>query len=429
MARARQKVSRQQIRGVAMLIAIVSIAVLTVVATEFAYNSRVDLQLAANARDELKAQYLAKSGIGVTRLLLRFQRQLNKLPIPNLTGLLGGLTGGTGAAGASAANPLGGGGTMSIQLWKMAHVDCHLIRGMANGGEDLGEDKLPEAPKEEELGEGGFGRFDGCFDTQITDEEEKLNLNKLDATSNSSRPVATRLLDLVSDKRFEFLFEKEDSHHVKADPRDTVVALRDWIDEDDVQSTINPALTGDPFTRGFADESSLYEKYVPRYRPKNARFDTLDELYRVYGVNDAWMAAFKDRLTVYPDINSNLNINTDDPVLLQMAILSVADPIRVDARLRDPVFIDGIIQKIRAAKLMPLLGMSVNDFISLVELAGVPINSTLKQQTSSNLRPIEDKSNTFRIRVTGEAGAVQKTLTAVVRLDDGLGKLVYWKEE
>ena len=59
-----------------MLIVVVAIAVLTAVATEFAYNSRVDLQLAANQRDEVRAYFLARSGIGLSRLLLRFQKQL-----------------------------------------------------------------------------------------------------------------------------------------------------------------------------------------------------------------------------------------------------------------------------------------------------------------------------------------------------------------
>jgi general secretion pathway protein K len=44
-------------------------------------------------------------------------------------------------------------------------------------------------------------------------------------------------------------------------------------------------------------------------------------------------------------------------------------------------------------------------------------------------RFLGDKSTTFTIKSVGEAGSVQKTLTAVIRLDDGLGKLVYWREE
>ncbi|HXN40481.1 MAG TPA: type II secretion system minor pseudopilin GspK, partial [Myxococcaceae bacterium] len=81
--RARGASSRSQ-RGVAMIIAVVAIAILTVVATEFAYNSRVDLQMATNQRDEIRAYYLARSGIGLSRLLLRFQKQLDGIQIPGL---------------------------------------------------------------------------------------------------------------------------------------------------------------------------------------------------------------------------------------------------------------------------------------------------------------------------------------------------------
>jgi general secretion pathway protein K len=33
------------------------------------------------------------------------------------------------------------------------------------------------------------------------------------------------------------------------------------------------------------------------------------------------------------------------------------------------------------------------------------------------------------VSVVGEAGDVQKTITAVIRLDDQLGRLVYWRED
>src|SRR5436305_2036024 len=90
--RARVRVSGARLqRGVALLIAIISIAVLTAVAVDFAYNSRVDLQLAANQRDEVRAYYMAKSGIGLSRLLLKFQKQIDSRPIPGLGGGLGGM--------------------------------------------------------------------------------------------------------------------------------------------------------------------------------------------------------------------------------------------------------------------------------------------------------------------------------------------------
>src|SRR6185369_5627019 len=166
----------------------------------------------------------------------------------------------------------------------------------------------------------------------------------------------------------------------------------------------------------------------PRYRAKNALFDTLDELYLVHGVNDELMAAFRDRFTVYPSVNARPNVNTDDPVLLYMDILSVADPARPDPRLKDPLFIDALIKQIRAARMFNFVGFSVQDFVNVVRSAGVAVNSSITSGASGN-KFVSDKSETYRVSVVGEAGSVQKKITAVIRLDDQLGKLVYWRED
>jgi general secretion pathway protein K len=236
------------------------------------------------------------------------------------------------------------------------------------------------------------------------------------------------MMDMLSDKRFEFLWEREDANRVRVQPMDVVLAMRDWADEDEVQSTLNLADAVNPFAGGFAPENSNYDRFDPRYEAKNARFDSVDELYRVHGVTDRFMAAFRDRLTVYPDINAKPNINTDDPLMMAMAILSVADPQRPDPRLADPLFIQELITRVRTARMFSFFGMSVKDFVAVVESAGVQINPALKANVAGN-RLVGDKSTTFTIKSVGEAGSVQKTLTAVVRLDDGLGKLLYWREE
>jgi general secretion pathway protein K len=426
-----------------MIIAVVAIAVLTLVATEFVYNSRVDLQMATNQRDEVRAYYLARSGIGLSRLLLRFQKQIDAIQIPDLRQLLAG-QGGVGAilGLGKTPNPQGNAPPpptgMNLQLWRMARVDCHMLRQMVRTplpnetavkrkGSAQFDSEFPEVGRQS--ARRSFGGFDGCFLATISDEEEKLNLNKLDAPQLSSQVVVGRLLDLLTDRRFEFLFEREDANRVKTTPQDVIVALRDWIDEDETQSALNLTGMGEPFVRGFSDENSLYDRYSPRYRAKNARFDTMDELYLVHGVNDRFMAAFRDRFTVYPDVNSRLNINTDDPMLLYMAILSVADPSRPDPRLKDPIFIDALIKRIRSARLLSILGMSVLDFTNVIESAGIPINVSIRNNVQNN-RAVGDKSSTFSIKSVGEAGAVQKTISAVVRMDDqGLGRLVYWREE
>ncbi|OJT16206.1 general secretion pathway protein GspK [Archangium sp. Cb G35] len=425
-------------RGVALIIAVVAITILTVVATEFAYNTRVDLQLAANQRDEVQAMYMARSGVALSRLLLRFQKQVDQTPIPNIGGLLSQITGGGGGA-AGGQQPAS---SLNIQLWKLARVDCHMLKGLTTGGGLLDEEEdeapaLPPLSEEDDAASGelslgpsrrSFGGFSGCFLATIQDEEEKLNLHRLNAGTGDALPTAMRLMDLLSDKRFEFLFSKEDANGVRVLPQDVIIAIKDWVDEDKTQSAFDPNNAVSPFAAGFSDENGPYSRFDPRYESKNARFDSMDELYRVHGVNDRFMAAFRDRLTVYPDVNSKPNVNTDDPMMMYMAILSAADPARPDPRLRDPVFVQELISRIRAARAFSFFGMGVADFVTAIEGAGIAVNPQLKANVAGN-RLLGDKSNTFSIKSVGEAGSVQKTITAVVRLDDGLGKLLYWREE
>jgi general secretion pathway protein K len=438
-------------RGVSLIIVVVAIAILTAVATEFAYNSRVDLQLATNQRDEVRAYFLARSGIGLSRLLLRFQKQVDNIQIPNLSDIFKALSGstgstapaGTGALGATSPTGTGAPGAapstgLNIQLWKLARIDCQMLQMMVRQ-QPFGTEKAPvkttssggtdDPEVAARMARRSFGGFNGCFLATIGDEEEKLNVNKLNALQLTSQAAVARLLDLLADKRFEFVFDREDANRVKVTPQDVVIAMRDWIDEDDTQSALNLTGQGDPFSKGFSDENSLYDRYIPRYKAKNAVMDTLDELYMVNGVSDRFMAAFKDRLTVYTDINSKLNINTDDPLLLRVAILAMADPAKAPAQLADPYFMEDLIRRIRAARVMPGMGMSVNDFASLLQLAGVPVNPLIKANVQGN-RFVSDKTSTYSIKSVGEAGSVQKTIEAVIRMDDqGLGRLVYWRED
>jgi general secretion pathway protein K len=426
-------------RGVALIITVISITLLTVVATEFAYNTRVDLQLAANQRDEVRAYYMARSGVGLGRLLLRFQKQVDGMQIPNLPGLLGGAAGGQAGAASS----------MNIQLWKLARVDCHMLKGLVKSdtdgkdGEEAEESKDPKFEMDDEGGEPAefsaapikrsFGGFEGCFLATISDEEEKLNVHRLAGLATEALPTVARMLDMFGDKRFEFLFNREDANKVRVTPPEVVIALRDWVDEDEVESVIRLTDPVNPIAAGFSDEGRHYDRFDPRYEPKNARFDSLDELYRVHGVTDQFMAAFRDRLTVYPDVNRRPNINTDDPLMMYMAILSVADPARPDPRLQDPVFIQELITRIRTARMFSFMGMSVGDFVGVVRSVGVPVNpqvdTTVNPNAATNNRFVGDKSQTFTIKSVGEAGSVQKTITTVVKLDDQLGKLLYWREE
>ena len=58
-------------KGMALLLVLVIIVLLTAVITEFAFSSLVELRLAETFRDNAKAYYLAKGGLEAARMLLR----------------------------------------------------------------------------------------------------------------------------------------------------------------------------------------------------------------------------------------------------------------------------------------------------------------------------------------------------------------------
>ena len=411
-------------RGVALLMVVVSIAILAAVAAEFAYRSRVDLEMAVNQRDALRAEYLAKSSLGLARMLLMFQKQLDKT-----TASLPALGGGGG----------GGPAPINMQIWRLAKVDCLMLQALLPQAQGRNPKfSIDRTDLVDSTGRIQYGGFSGCFDARIEDEQEKLNVNALVGLQTGTAQGAVQgFYTLIADKRFDFVFDREDANKVKATPADTLLAIKDWADDDDTQSTLNVNTLGMvTLQNGFSDESGLYTRYTPRYRSKNAWFDSLDELYLVYGVTDRFMAAFGDRLTVFPDPNAPLNVNSNDPVVLALILRLFADPARPDPRLADPVFVDALVQKILAAKAMLPTGMTVQDFMTIVQTAGVQINPQIAQRTGTPGAAnsfLGDKSDTFRIVAVGQAGDVERRVTAVIRLhdpqQDGLGRVMYWRAD
>ena len=62
-------------RGVAMLVVLTWLALMISLVSEFTYGTTVDAAQAANARDELRAHYLARSAVNLSRLLIKIQQK------------------------------------------------------------------------------------------------------------------------------------------------------------------------------------------------------------------------------------------------------------------------------------------------------------------------------------------------------------------
>ena len=92
-------------------------------------------------------------------------------------------------------------------------------------------------------------------------------------------------------------------------------------------------------------------------------------------------------------------------------------------KVDNPIGMEQLIAALQKKRLLSFLGMSPQDFLVTLETEGVRLNPQMRNR-------IGNKNNTFTIKALGEAGSVQKAITAVVRMDDqGMGRLLYWREE
>jgi general secretion pathway protein K len=378
-------------RGAALLVVIVSTAILTAIAVDLAYSTRVSLLTAANSRDELRAEYLARGAVQLSRLVLQLQQQLD------------------------AAAPKGS--PIRVQIWDLVPVTSELTAGIFGAAEGGG----PPA----------------TFEAKLEDEGRKVNaqMDGLESNGLAGAQVES-FLQMVADPRWDPLFDREDEHGQRYTRTDLAIHLRDWTDQGSVGSALS-ANPNNPFEDGFGDENQPYYRYEPSYEAKNARLDSLDELFLVAGIDDAFMDAFGERLTVYPHPDGRINVNTLDPEeLLRNARVMAENPLQV--RFSDPLFGQDLQRAVSLARQGGLLTLTPLQFAQILMDFGVQVDSVYTQQATAQNGAFTDRSLVYRIRATGAAGAAERRVDAVITFDTRQagqeplpsgGRLLHWREE
>lgn len=132
-------------RGIVLVIVIIIIAVLMILVTDLIYFTQIDTEISSNTRDEIKARYIAKSGVHVAAGTLKAR------PLEELSAITAAVGGPSGNAGG---------------LWSIS---------------------VPYFP----VGEGNVS-------VTVTDERSKINLNALvsGSTNNVDQQVLTELTEL-----------------------------------------------------------------------------------------------------------------------------------------------------------------------------------------------------------------------------------------
>lgn len=305
--RARRLRARRARRGVALILVLSSLTILTVMLSEIQDESAAELGSALSARDAVVAEYAARSAINLSRLLIAAEPTIRKTLAPLFIMM-------------KSAPP-------QIPVWEFsdrimgAFNDAEGAEAFkALGGFDLTQGK--------NLGLSGAG-----FELRVIDEDSKINLNEpaRGGAFGQSR-LAAQLIGLMGGPQNDPLFEGRDADGQFSDRQTICSAIVDWADPDGDTYVCDP---NNPTAQTAAAEDSFYERLKRPYSRKNAAFDSLAELHKLRGFSDDFWATFiepdpdkPDKRTVTVWGQGTININTANPQTLLAFICSSAPTAR-----------------------------------------------------------------------------------------------------
>ncbi|MCX7943262.1 MAG: type II secretion system protein GspK [Deltaproteobacteria bacterium] len=407
-------------RGMAMLMVVTIVAILTTMAMDFSHEAMINLQLTSTYRDEVKAYFLAHSALNISRLILFYQKQLDSI-----------------LKGNNIAQIFGG----SIQLWRLIPIDSEFTKSFASGDlfTSLGFEEL--ANKEEAVLQGHegkdngsergnfvgtFGDFEGYFKASISDEESKISVRNFDATPSLRNFAMTQLMLMLMPQQYNPIFENRDMDNQYTTREDIIVAIKDYQDIDDKQfDLLTQQDIGPP-------EDLFYSSLEKPYQPKNAPFDSLEELRMVRGVGDLFFYNFADRLTIYPVRKFNL-ASLDDRMILSIICMFIKDkmhPVCTDTTFTAQRNLLQRFLEFKQLKMQmnPLYVVSIQDIKEFCAAEGLVL-----QEAILGVGKMEDllsmESSFFRVETIGVVGSVKKRITAVVYADKSKSEILYYRED
>jgi hypothetical protein len=294
----------------------------------------------------------------------------------------------------------------------------------------------------------GLGVDVGTFDLQLDSLDGKLNINCAGGTnagSPNAMRVAAGLAAIMLPTRYNQLFEHPHKDGQFYDRLQVMRAIIDWADQDTVTFGTSSV------------EDYRYEVGEDPYTIKNHYYDTLEELRLVKGINDNFMAAFKESLTVYGECKVNVNLASlpvltaliiqhaqkqNDPALQWENLAMLA---RYILRIREnrmgfpdvKSFINAVQEPV-AAMQASLIGAQIDGQeekkrFNLPMVQGLQLN----EKTLNDAVVVGGPRRIWRIIASAKVGRIKKKIEAVwdmklvssYRRSRGTGGFLYWREE
>jgi len=418
-------------KGMALILVLSAVAIMTAMAVEFAYNTNVNYHLARNELDRLKSQYLAMSAYRFMQVELKFDRMFRQVVATQNLGQF---------LGANANLPL-------CQQFPMSTA---LIRAVFMGG-DGAADLPPELKQmvsmaqESEAQE--FLKFEGDFDGECFDEATKINLNtfygldpmqKVPEGHNAYDKFKVDLMKFFGVEAYREAFEQAD---VKV--TDVVRNIGDWVDTNEVMNELDGVEAG--------PEMAIYDRQGLRYPIKNGKMTTLDEAYLIDGVVDMWFAPLQKNFTVYGD-GGLVNVCTADNIVIQAVIRRYVEgntalpPIKIDEPETMGKLVDAVLEGCSmggiGAQLKQQIAQSLDAAIGVAagtapegggtQAGGTQTGGTQAGGTTGGgfASLITTEPRFFSLILTGAVGDTTLRIKAVLDIkeaDPKKWKLLYWR--
>jgi len=441
-ARFRARHERDRQSGVAFLITISSLSLLIALVAQFTYGTTVDAAQAVNARDEVRAHYLARSALSLSRLLikiqLRFVEPIMQTAQQMLAKQMDGQDLGISLRVTDYATPL-------LGFFAGSKMETALLSGL------IGIDTT---------GATGLGIPTGHMDAEITNEDGKIDINCGGGSvpTRSQQIMVFRLLQaLMASPRYNWLFEQRNAEGQFIDRVDLARAIIDWADADEQAFAVDANASG--------PEDYRYDQRDDPYQAHNNYYDTVEETNLVRGMDPDYAEAFASNFTVYasdPKQNCRVNLASvkGDCTPLIVGLVRAAlfpDPSKPPTNLS--ILDDNVLYPL--ASILCERGQAVG-FDSLKTLIGVltnPANSISRDdprfQLMQNLTGITiteaqlsqvayvGAPRVYRVVATGESGKVKKRIIVILDSqgflsnpvtnnpagEQAAGVIQYWREE
>jgi len=416
----RRRRSRRQ-QGVALVLVMAVIAIISVLVAELSTDTATAYQMAISERDRLRAEYLARSGLNLTRLLIAKEPDIRKVVAPMYQMALGH-------------------GPPQINVWNFADA---VLKPFAAPDAGLTEATGLRFSEMEGLKDTG-----GSFEIISIPENGMINLNKpLFWTGDEARnALAMQLYALTggyqNQSPYDALFNKPDPDGQLTTRLDLVADTVDWWDEDVVRTVFDP---GGAKVSSSGSEDDIYARYTEPYNAKNAPYDSLDELRLVRGFSDDFWATFVEpdpedprsrQVTIYG--SGGINPNEARAEVLWSRVCSF---VSTQPLCQDPLQRQAFVQLFSTARAILPVGLFEKpaDFLNFVEGKGgskdlYPMLRSMLGKDNPLLTwvPVvipQDKrqvmngafvtsARIFTIQATGHVGKASIRLSTVVNFDE-----------